>query len=1183
MNELRTKNKSGSDPRRRLTFTALLIAVLLVFSLAILFRILLVTPLTADFISRTLSDYTNHKVTVTDIAAAGRTIYLNGVTIDNPPGFTRRKMLSVRSIALTPDLAGMLRGKRSLSRLEIDGLSVTAERNAAGTWNFSPLMQLFAKKKAKPAAEVFIKHLSFQDTALHFDGQTIQKLGLKLQDFSTKGTTKSKLEISGKDARGNPFQLTAQGRMGTKPDLHLTFDAPAVSLGPLQQFLSGTPSLQLKNALVKLHLTADLRNSHLIIRATSAVKQLAFAFAGEQMPIEGNLELEARYDATADRADLAHATLIINNLATIRASGSMREVRKEGSFTLQVTPDRINLATLSSQIPIKSQSRRGISLSGDISSRGFSLKGSRRAGMTAASGNLFLRKIVVTREKQSILRGGAADCFLKKTDDGWQVYGKIFSEGRHDPPLIESLSIPFTARFSSRFKPIAAEASAMHAVIMGTPVRGSFQYHASAPVPFGLTCSAAKAPVTALNRLLDGKTSSILLSSGKLSAAARLSGRSPGTFEGRATLDIISAAGTTSTKKVSLEKATIRSDLRRSNGIFSAGGSLEASGGKFDGNPFNATASFTVSDQQVTLRNALCSIGAIRFRSRTISANLPKKGTATRAEQIPLIATLADTEVRSGDLAVSGISGRINAHYGSANRERSLQGTADISIAALTYRNIPLAACISRITFDGKNALADIKGESLEGPLSARVQAGLFSKTRETSFSVRLLKQKLERLAGLLPKKAAVSISAGTADVLLKGSYSQPSGIQGTFAATGHAISLKGVGGKTLASGISAVIDSKISGQTLTLKESTLSHSQGPALRIRGRLERYASVERNGELSFAMPSTSINSVLDVFANALPRTLQEAVCEGTCTLEGSVQLNGKSSRASGYIGLDSAALEIPSQKITVAGINGRLPFSLEVPWKGLKAEHNSLSYSRENYAKLLGNLGQRTDSGNRVKIGSIRFGALETGAVSLFLTASRGVVHISSIETDLYDGKLLGNGYLVAKGSPEYGANFLLHDLSLQQFCDSFPAIKGYITGRIDGILSLKNSKGGLKELTGYVNLWTRPGKGEQMLVSKDFLQKLAGKKLRGFFFQNDRPYDNGEISAYLRDNFLTFEKLDISHTNFLGMKDLSVSVVPVQNRISLDHLLESIREAAARGKKGDQDAPPVQTDLKWLE
>ena len=49
------------------------------------------------------------------------------------------------------------------------------------------------------------------------------------------------------------------------------------------------------------------------------------------------------------------------------------------------------------------------------------------------------------------------------------------------------------------------------------------------------------------------------------------------------------------------------------------------------------------------------------------------------------------------------------------------------------------------------------------------------------------------------------------------------------------------------------------------------------------------------------------------------------------------------------------------------------------------------------------------------------------------------------------------------------------------------------------------------------------------------------------------------------------------------MKDLSVSVAPVQNRIALDHLLGSIRDAAARGKGGGEATQPVKTDLKWLE
>ena len=106
-----------------------------------------------------------------------------------------------------------------------------------------------------------------------------------------------------------------------------------------------------------------------------------------------------------------------------------------------------------------------------------------------------------------------------------------------------------------------------------------------------------------------------------------------------------------------------------------------------------------------------------------------------------------------------------------------------------------------------------------------------------------------------------------------------------------------------------------------------------------------------------------------------------------------------------------------------------------------------------------------------------------------------------------------------------------------------------------------------------------------MLVSKEFLQKLAGKNLRGLFFRKDRPYDRGEISGYLEKGYLTFETLDIAHNNFFGVRDLSVCVAPVQNKISLDHLVNAVKEAAARGKGTAKEAgaPPPEAEFTWQE
>jgi hypothetical protein len=108
-----------------------------------------------------------------------------------------------------------------------------------------------------------------------------------------------------------------------------------------------------------------------------------------------------------------------------------------------------------------------------------------------------------------------------------------------------------------------------------------------------------------------------------------------------------------------------------------------------------------------------------------------------------------------------------------------------------------------------------------------------------------------------------------------------------------------------------------------------------------------------------------------------------------------------------------------------------------------------------------------------------------------------------------------------------------------------------------------------------------------MLVSKEFLQRMSKQKLSGFFFRSDRPYDQAEIKALMKEGDLTFETLKIVHTNLFGVRDLSVSIAPTQNSITLDHLLDSIRQASVRGTAATGErAPggaPVTPEFKWGE
>jgi len=281
------------------------------------------------------------------------------------------------------------------------------------------------------------------------------------------------------------------------------------------------------------------------------------------------------------------------------------------------------------------------------------------------------------------------------------------------------------------------------------------------------------------------------------------------------------------------------------------------------------------------------------------------------------------------------------------------------------------------------------------------------------------------------------------------------------------------------------------------------------------------------------------------------------------------------------------LELPSQKFTAADINGNLPFSLDFSGAAPFPIAEASAFSRENYPRLLKQLRERSVSGPSVRVGQVSFGQLELGALTLHVQARNGITEITSLRTSFIDGSVLGQGFVAVKNGLNYRGDLLIHDLSLLQLCNRVPAIKGYISGRLDGVISLDGREKDLQGLVGFTNLWTREGSGEKMLVSKEFLQRMSGKKLRGFFFRNDRSYDRAEIKATLDKGDLTFETLDIVNTNLFGIRDLRVSIAQSQNWIALDQLFSTIKQAIVRGKaaagEGGPSEAPITPEFKWQE
>jgi hypothetical protein len=347
------------------------------------------------------------------------------------------------------------------------------------------------------------------------------------------------------------------------------------------------------------------------------------------------------------------------------------------------------------------------------------------------------------------------------------------------------------------------------------------------------------------------------------------------------------------------------------------------------------------------------------------------------------------------------------------------------------------------------------------------------------------------------------------------------------------------------------------------------------------------SGRRKGGFDFTLPETEVNSLIDPIANILPRYLQEATFGGVVTANARFDLQDGQKLLNGSLLLKGVGLELTSQRFTAADIKGSLPFSVD--FSGSKAARSGdvLSFNRQNYPGLLEQFRRAQNSRPALSVGKLRFGPLEAGPLTVQVIAGDGITEITTLHTSLYQGDLFGRGYVTTGQGLHYRGDLLLNNLSLLQLCNAFPKTGEYISGRLDGIVSLSGKGTGREKILGFSEFWTRSGSGEKMHVSKEFLQKLAGRKLRGFFFRNDRAYDRAEIKAILQGGELTFETLHILHTNLVGVRDLSVSVVPSSNRISLERLFNAVSQAEAGGKSVIDDkgtvTAPVETQFKWQE
>ncbi len=1180
------KSESAQTPRpapARPLARILVAAALLILAVPVLIKAYFVSPLAPRHLSRILTGYLHAPVSVAGLQIRGGTVIVRGLSIANQPGFSSSPLAAVDALAVTPRWSELLRGVRSFRRIELQGARITLERNAAGTWNVAELQRRFTKKGA-PAPPTRIGELAISRGVVTIDGRRITGIDLRLKELSTGGTSDSPLGLTFADGAGNRYRVEGKVRPGPKASFDLVLTAPSLTLAPLDTMFRHR-GISLGKGSAGLRIEAALAGERLRAGGSVAFRNVAVKRGKATIPLAGRVTFGGVYDLRRDEVQVPNLTVELADIATGRCAATVSRVRTARAFVADISVDDVDLQRLSRIV--SSVTARPVSLSGRVGSRGMRITGDGSRGVTGIEGDVSANGVSIVYGGRGIIRGVDGTVAVASDGGGFHAGGKLVSTGNSDATFIERLDLPFNIYLSNRFIPREVEVPALTARVMGMPVTGRISFKPNAARPLVASLRVPAVPFKALAPFLDSYR--VRPAGGTVSLSLNLQGKGPQSFDGEAVLSGNSLAADVKGSPAALGEGVVRSRFARKSEGLTAAGSVRLDNAGFDGKKGALSTSFGFSDRALTLDGLRGSLAATVASADHVILRFPGGLPTASKGAVPLSLELSGGAARHGKTVASKLSASLRGDIRGDARGRWFEGGGTVSAAGLSLGGISAAGPSIDLTltrFEGK-AIMDAK--LFDGSFKGGITFNPAAPTADAVFSLKLSEGKLAAVSGVFPGKPPVTPAEGVFSGTASGSFSRKNGVQADVGLRADGVALAGQGGKRLLTGGGARISGRVTGDRIMLHEGIATLGDAAALRFKGALEQAYSPQRSGEFTFSLPATPLDRLIDPVANALPRFIQEAVVTGNVAVEGTAVLQGSDGGIDGTLTLDGVSLDVPSQKLLVAAVNGTVPLSLNTLAGAVPSPRGEQRFTKRNFPRLLERLRQSPAGDRILTIGKARLGPLELGETTAFLRGDNGIMQLTALRSGLSGGEVLGRGFLAVNGGLAYGGDILVYDLSLRRFCDMIPQIKGYVSGRLDGVASLYGSGKGLAGLDGLTELWVRDTKGEKMLLSKEFLQKIAGKKLRGFFFRDDRPFDRGEVSAYLENGYLTFTTLDISHTNILGIRDLSVSVAPVQNRIALDHLFSALKEAATRGKavSRGEEAPaeeaPVQTDFQWRD
>lgn len=570
----------------------------------------------------------------------------------------------------------------------------------------------------------------------------------------------------------------------------------------------------------------------------------------------------------------------------------------------------------------------------------------------------------------------------------------------------------------------------------------------------------------------------------------------------------------------------------------------------------NGSLTIEYRDDLVTMRDVKVSAGEARASAGSVVIRMEggNAGYWVEGKDINAIYPREESEIQRTDF-------RLNVRTAA----KKLSGELAFSFRGIIFRGVPSDGISGTAEFNEKGFSVNIPNAKVAGGKTSlrakgKVSEGPFRIQGEMSaehVDLGLLSRAVSRVPDI-----PFSVSGTLARASFNGSAELPLSLYGTASAEGTHISLiKKERGKTVVKDIAVRTDVTCKGKDC---EFTTDMAAGQTeTKSSGVIRGIAEKDREVIVKVMLPETKITGIRNAMWDVFPDGLLYAKLDGTLSSEVVVNYRESGMKVSGDLRFKEVMLEGENSEYSAGPINGTVPIRYQ------NTAHDAAeipSFERSEFANLARyySQGKVSPASHGITIGSLRYGFPLLDTIDIRIDPKGSVLKIDRISANIFGGRMYGSALVDISGDVSYRAGILLEQVSLTELCKAIEPIKGYISGKVDGIATIKGSGMGLSHLIGKAEFWAYSSGGEKTKISKEFLQKVGGTSLKTYL--GDRSFNKGIMNLYLQNGFVIFRELEISNRNLLGMNDLSVKVAPFNNRIGIDHLMWTITEAAQRAK-----------------